>query len=77
MSGPEVEMVDNVKYLEVQIVKNLAWDEHTHFFRSKISHAIGFLIYANKLLPYDTLFQIYHGIVELQLHYSSPVLRNM
>ena len=29
--GSEVEMVDNVKYLVVQIDRHMAWDEHIHF----------------------------------------------
>ena len=43
IGGSEVEMVDNVKYLGVQIDRHLAWDEHIHFVRSKVSRAIGFL----------------------------------
>ena len=49
--GSEVEMVDNVKYLGVQIDKHLAWDENTNFVRSKVSGAIGFLKCVKKLLP--------------------------
>ena len=41
IGGSDVEMVGNVKYLGVQIDRNLAWDEHIHFVRSKVSHAIG------------------------------------
>ena len=51
IGGSEVEMVDNVKYLGVQIGRHLSWDEHIHFVRSKVSRAIGFLKYAKKLLP--------------------------
>ena len=53
IGGSEMEMVDNVKYLGVQIDRHLAWDEHIHFVRSKVSRAIGFLKYAKKLLPQD------------------------
>ena len=48
IGGSEVEMVDNVKYLGVQIDRHLAWDEHIHFVRSKVPRAIGFLKYAMK-----------------------------
>ena len=51
----EVEMVDNVKYLGVQIDRHLPSDEHIHFVPCKVSRAIGFLKYAKKLLPQDTL----------------------
>ena len=70
--GSEVEMVDNVNYLGVQIDK-LAWDEHIHFVRSKVSRAIGFLKYAKKLLPQDALCKMYRGIVEPQLRYCCSI----
>ena len=65
----EVEMVDNVKYLGVHIDRHLSRDEHIHFVRSKVSHAIGFIKYAKKLLPLDTLCKMYRGIVELHFRY--------
>ena len=73
IGGSEVEMVDNVKSLGVQIDRHLAWDEHIHFVRSKVSRAIGFLKYAKKLLPQDTLSKIYRGIVEPHLRYCCSV----
>ena len=73
IGGSEVEMVDNIKYLGVQIDRHLAWDEHIHFVRSKVSRAIGFLKYAKKLLPQDTLCKMYRGIVEPHLRYCCSV----
>ena len=57
----------------MQIDKHLAWDEHIRFVRSKVSRAIGFLKYAKKLLPQDTLCKMYRGIVEPQLRYCCSV----
>ena len=62
-------MVDNVKYLGVQIDRHLSLDEHIRFVRSKVSRAIGFLKFAKKLLPQNTLCKIYRGIVEPHLRY--------
>ena len=73
IGGSEVDMVDNVKYLRVQIDRHLSWDEHIHFVRSKVSRAIGFLKYAKKLLPEDTLCKMYRGIVEPHLRYCCSV----
>ena len=73
IGGSKVEMVDNVKYLGVQIDKHLAWDEHTHFVQSKVSCAIGFFKYAKKLLPQDALCKLYRAIVEPQLRYCCSV----
>ena len=72
-SGLEVEMVDNVKYLGVQIDRHLAWDEHIHFVRSKVSRAIGFFKYAKKILPQETLCKMYLGIVEPYFSYCCSV----
>ena len=73
IGGSEVEMVDNVKYLGVQIDRHLSWEEHIHFVRSKVSRATGFLKYARKLLPQDTLCKMYRGIVEPHLRYCCSV----
>ena len=73
IGGSEVEMVDNIKYLGVQIDRHLSLDEHIHFVRSKVSRAIGFLKYAKKLLPQDTLCKMYRGIVEPHLCYCCSV----
>ena len=73
IGGSDVELVGNVKYLGVQIDRHLAWDEHVHFLRSKVSRAIGFLKYAKKLLPQDTLCKMYRGIVEPHLRYCCSV----
>ena len=37
IGGSDVELVGNVKYLGVQIDRHLAWDEHVHFLRSRVS----------------------------------------
>ena len=73
IGGSDVEMVGNVNYLGVQIDRHLAWDEHIHFIRSKVSRTIGFLKYAKKLLPQDTLCKMYRGIVEPHLRYCCSV----
>ena len=73
IGGSDVELVGNVKYLGVQIDRHLAWDEHVHFLRSKVSRASGFLNYAKKLLPQDTLCKMYRGIVEPHLRYCCSV----
>ena len=73
IGGSDVELVGNVNYLGVQIDRHLAWDEHVHFLRSKVSRAIRFLKYAKKLLPQDTLCKMYRGIVEPHLRYCCSV----
>ena len=69
----QVEIVDKTKYLGVQLDQHLVWDEHTRFLRAKVSRALGFLKYAKKLLPQETLSQIYRGIVEPHFRYCCSV----
>ena len=69
----KVEMVDNVKYSAVPINEHLAWNEHTYFVRSNVSRTIGFLKYAKKLLPQDTLC---NGIVVSSNHNSATAVQS-
>ena len=62
-------VVDNAKYLGVQLDNHLLWNEHTEALRSKISRSLGFLKYAKKLLPKHTLSQMYRGIFEPHFRY--------
>ena len=67
------DVVDDAKYLGVQLDKHLVWDGHTKALRSKISRSLGFLKYAKKLLPKYTLSQMYRGIVEPHFRYCCSV----
>ena len=61
------------KYLGVQLDQHLVWDEHARYVCTKVSRALGFLKYAKKLLPQETLSHIYRGIVEPYFRYCSSV----
>ena len=61
------------KYLGVQLDQNLVWDEHARYVCTKVSRALGFLKYAKKPLPQETLSHIYRGIVEPYFRYCSSV----
>ena len=43
IGGSQVETVDRAKYVGVIIDKNLNWEEHISYVRTKVSRAIGFL----------------------------------
>ena len=57
----------------VQLDQHLIWDEHVRFVCAKVSCAFGFLKYAKKLLPQETLSHIFRGIVEPHFRYCSSV----
>ena len=42
IGNSNIDVVDNAKYLGVQLDKHLVWDEHTKAVRSKISRSCGF-----------------------------------
>ena len=73
IGDPQIEIVEKTKYLGIQLDQQLVWDEHTKFLRAKVSRAIGFLKYAKKILPQETLSQIYSGIVEPHFRYCCSV----
>ena len=58
IGGSQIEIVEKTKYLGIQLDQHLIWDEHTRFVRAKVSRAMGFLNYAKKILPQETLSQI-------------------
>ena len=65
----QIEIVEKTKYLGIQLNQHLVWNEHTRFLRAKVSRAIGFLKCAKKILPQETLSQMYSGIVEPHFRY--------
>ena len=69
----QVKIVEKVKYLGVQLDQHLVWIEHRIVLCAKVSRAVGFLKYAKKLLPQETLSHIYKGIIEPYFHYCCSV----
>ena len=69
----QVENVDHTKYLGVMIDKNLNWSEHIKSVRTKVYRGIAFLKYSRKLLPRNTLSEMYRGIAEPHFRYCCSV----
>ena len=73
INGTQIKVVENTKYLGVQLDSHLVWDEHINCMRTKVSRALGFLKYAKKFLPKETLSKMYRGIVEPHFRYCCSV----
>ena len=73
INGTQIENVERTKYLGVQLDCHLVWDEHVKCMRTNVSRALGFLKYAKKFLPQDTLSKMYRGIVEPNFRYCCSV----
>ena len=68
-----IDIVKHVKYLGVELDSNLDWNQHMKVLCSKVSRAIGFLKYAKKFVPKETLIHTYRGIVEPHFRYCCSV----
>ena len=64
IGGSDINLINNVKYLGVQLDSNLGWDQYMKVLYGRVSRAIGFLKYAKKFVPKDTLMKMYRGTVE-------------
>ena len=79
------ERIDNVlvvKYLGIQVDRNLNWKSHIKALSSKVSTAIGFLKHVRSSLPHASLKTLYTGIIEPHLRFccsvwgNTPIRRN-
>ena len=61
------------KYLGMYIDANLKWDEHINIMIPKMSSKIGILRSLRKIVPTDTLMQLYNAIVQLHFDYGDLI----
>ena len=73
INGTQIKNVERTKYLGFQLNCHLVLDEHIKCMRTKASRALGFLKYAKKFFPQETLSKMYRGIVEPHFRYCCSV----
>ena len=56
-----VPMINEAKYLGIQIDKTLGWKEHINIIAAKISRGIGMLRYAKRYVPLSTVKTMYRS----------------
>lgn len=67
---PEIEKVNNTKYLGVIIDENLKWQQHISFLCKKLKY-ISYKFYKlNKILNINNLKTVYHALVQSVLQYG-------
>ena len=54
-----VPMINESRYLGIQIDKTLSWKDHVNIIASKISRALGMLSYAQRYVPMSTIKAMY------------------
>ena len=60
IDGELIQRRNSTKYLGVYIDNQLKWKGHIFQVSSKIVRAIGYIKYARKLLPRETLIMLYY-----------------
>ena len=73
LDGEPIQHKNATKYLGVQIDNQLKWKDHIFQVSSKVVRAIGYIKYARKFLPRETLRMLYLGLVEPHFRYCCSV----
>ena len=73
LDGKPVQHKNATKYLCVQIDNQQKWKNHISQVSSKVVRAIGYIKYAGKFLPRETLRMLYLGLVEPHFRYCCSV----
>ena len=69
----EIDLVDEIKYLGVNLDDSLSWKEQIKSVTSKVSRGMGMLKYAKYCLPEASLKALYSSIVEPYFRYCCSV----
>ena len=73
LDGEPILHKNATKYLGVQIDNQLKWKDHISQVSSKVVRAIGYIKYATKCVPRETLRLLYLGLVEPHFRYCCSV----
>ena len=65
--------VQCTKYLGVHIDNALDWKKHIQEVSKKISQSLGMIKYAKRLLPFESLKNLYTGLVDPHFRYCCAV----
>ena len=76
IGSEDVKLVNDVKYLGVQVDHELKWTNHLTTVTKTISRGIGILRYAEQYLPPATIETMYRSLVEPYFRYCCPVWGN-
>ena len=73
IGSEEITMVNNIKYLGLQVGNQLKWSTHLSSTIKKVSRGIGMLKYSKRYLPKESLIMLYRSLVEPYFRYCCPV----
>ena len=69
----DLALVENTKYLGVQVDNSLDWKEHFKSVSTTVSRAVGLFKYAKRFLPQTSLKTLYTSIIEPHCRYCCAV----
>ena len=69
----DLALVENTKYLCVQVDNSLDWKEHIKSVSTKVSRAVGLLKYAKRFLHQNSLKTLYTTIIKPHFPYCCAV----
>ena len=73
IGSEEITMVNNTKYLGLQVDDQLKWSTHLSSTIKKVSRGVGMLKYSKRYLPKVSLIMLYSCLVEPYFRYCCPV----
>ena len=73
IGSEEITMVNNTKYLGLQVDDQLKWFTHLSSIIKKVSRDIGMLKYSKRYLPNENLNILYRNLIEAYFRYCCPV----
>ena len=69
----DLDVVQCTKYLGVHINNTLDWKNHIQEVSKKISRSLGLIRYAKRFLPFESLKNLYTGLVDPHFRYCCAV----
>ena len=73
IGSEEITIVNNTKYLGLQVDDQLKLSTHLSSTIKKVSRGIGMLRYSKRYLPKESLGMLYRSLVEPYFRYCCPV----
>ena len=73
IGSEEITMVNNTKYLGLQVDDQLKWSTHLSSTIKKVSRGIGMLKYSKRYLPKESLIMLHRSLVGPYFRYCCPV----
>ena len=77
IENDDIKLVENTKYLGIQVDLQLKWSSQLTSLTSKISRGIGTLRYPKRYVPASTVRQMYKSLLEPHFRYCCPVWGNV